>query len=189
MKRDSNSIEFNVEDRVSIRLYDNHIYLLSGDIDQTSIDGCIKWILSENLSSGKHTLTLYINSMGGDLYYAFALIDVMKMSKRSIRVVGIGAVMSAAFLIFAAGTKGMRSSTRNTSFMCHQYSDTFTGKHHDLKVTMKEGDRYNNQMIELLKEATGHPVSKIKTKLLSATDVYLTPEQAMELGVVDQLLP
>jgi len=131
---------------------------------------------------------LYINSTGGDLYSAFALIDVMRNSYHPIRVIGIGAVMSAAFMIFAAGTSGERYAGKNTSFMCHQYSDNLTGKHHDLKASMKDGEIMNVKMVQLLKDATGLAPSKIKAKLLPASDVYLTAEEVLELGIADHIL-
>jgi ATP-dependent Clp protease protease subunit len=186
LRKPNDSIEFNAEDRVNLKLLEHHVHILSGEIDQDNVDECIKWILFENIDrSSKKTLTLYINSTGGDLYYAFALIDVMKHSFHPIRTVGIGAVMSAAFLIFACGTKGERYASRNASFMSHQYTDTFTGKHHDLVATMKEGEMHNAKMVEVLKEATGLTPSKIKSKLLSASDVYLSAQEVIEYGIAD----
>lgn len=181
--------EFTADDRVDLILLQNNTFMLSGEIDQDNVDNCIRWILSENFDrSQRKTLTLYINSTGGDLYCAFALIDVMKGSFHSIRTIGIGAVMSAAFLIFASGQKGQRYAAKNTSFMSHQYSETFTGKHHDLKATMKEGENYNNKMVEVLKEATGLSTTRIKTKLLPASDVYMSAAEAIEFGVADLML-
>lgn len=181
--------EFNSEDRIGIKLLENSIHFLSGEIDEDNSLDCIKWIVYENLESRQDKLlTLYLNSTGGDLYSAFALIDVMKNSKYPIQVIGIGSVMSAAFLIFAAGTKGYRYAAKNTSFMCHQYSDNISGKHHDLKATMKEGEIYNQRMVDLLKESTGLAPSKIRSKLLPASDVYLTAEEVVELGVADHIL-
>jgi len=91
---------------------------LYGEISEDNISECIKWIVYENLDTSKQKiLTLYINSTGGNLYDAFALIDVMRSSTHQIRTIGIGAVMSAAFLIFAAGHQGERYAARNTSYI------------------------------------------------------------------------
>jgi len=110
--------DFNAEDRIDIELLGNSIHFLVGEINEDTIKSAIKWIVYENLESKEKTLTLYVNSTGGDLYQAFALIDVMRSSNHTIRTVGIGAVMSAAFLIFASGDQGERYAARNTSFMC-----------------------------------------------------------------------
>jgi len=181
--------EFNADDRIGLRLLENSVHFLVGEIDEDNIYAAVEWIVYENLDTKEERLlTLYVNSTGGDLYQAFALIDTMRNSQHPIRVIGIGAVMSAAFLIFAAGTKGERYATRNCSFMCHQYTETFTGKHHDLKATMKEGENYNTKMVDVLKEATGMTPAKIRSKLLPASDVYLSAQEVVDLGIADHII-
>lgn len=181
--------EFNAEDRINLRLLENSVYYLTGEISEDTITPVIRWIMYENLEikDGKN-LTLYINSTGGDLYQAFALIDVIKQSRHVLSTVALGACMSAAFLIFASGSKGQRFASKNTSFMCHQFSESMDDKYHDLKATMKENDLCNQRMIDILKEATGLTPSKIKAKLLPASDVYLTSEEAINLGIADKLM-
>lgn len=181
--------EFNAGDRIDLSLLENSTFFLNGEIDEDLVGSCIRWILYENFNfKDNKILTIYINSTGGDLYCAFALIDVMHHSQIPIRTIGIGSVMSAAFLVFAAGAKGERWTGKNTSFMSHQYHDTLTGKHHDLKATMRDGEICNQKMVDILREATGLPPSKIRSKLLPASDVYLTAEEVIDLGVADQLL-
>lgn len=180
--------EFNAEDRIGLRLLENSIHFLTGEIDESIITPCIKWITYENLDPKHKILTLYINSTGGDLYEAFALIDVMRTSKHPIRTVAIGSVMSAAFLIFAAGTKGERLITKNVSLMCHQFSESAEGKYHDIKATMKENELCNQKMVDVLKTATGLTTTVIKKKLLPASDVYLSAQEAIDLGVADRLI-
>lgn len=181
--------DFNADDRIEVKLLESNTHFLNGEIDEDNIIECIKWITYENLDRKESkTLILYINSTGGDLYSAFALIDVMRNSHHPIRVIGVGAVMSAAFMIFAAGTKGERYAGKNASFMCHQYSDNLTGKHHDLKATMKDGELMNEKMVQILREATGLAPSVIKKKLLPASDVYLTADEVLELEIADHIL-
>ncbi len=181
--------EFNAEDRIDLKLLENSTYLLNGEIDEDSVGDAVKWLIYENLDVSKEKiLTLYINSTGGDLYQAFGLIDVMQASPHVIRCVGIGAVMSAAFLIFASGDKGQRYAAKNTSFMCHQFSSGVEAKYHDIKAEMKENEALNLRMVDILREATGLAPSVVKKKLLPASDVYLTAEEAVELGIADTIL-
>lgn len=181
--------DFNAGDRISAKLFEHSIHFLTGEICEENIEECIRWIVYENLDQRQvKTLTLYINSEGGDLYQAFALIDVMRTSTHPIRTIGMGNVMSAAFLIFASGERGQRYLAMNTGVMCHQYSDDHTGKHHDIKAQMKEGENCNLRMLNILTTATQLPASKVKTKLLPASDVYLTAEEALDLCVADHLL-
>jgi ATP-dependent Clp protease protease subunit len=181
--------DFNSSDRLDLTLLENSIYFLTGEINEDNVLGCIKWIIFENIDvREKKKLTLYINSTGGDLYQAFALIDVMKKSHHPIAVIGLGSVMSSALLIFSAGTQGQRYASRNCSFMSHQYHDTVIGKYHEHKSSMKEGDRCINRMIEILEEATGLTRAKIRSKLLSASDTYFDADQIVELGIADHIL-
>ena len=180
--------EFNASDRVDLKLLENSVHFLSGEITDENINDCIKWIVYENFDTREKTLTLYINSTGGDLYSALALVDVMKSSAHPIRTITIGSAMSAAFLIAVSGTQGERYAGKNASFMCHQFTENTEGKYHDLKATMKGNEISNDMMVAVLKEATGLAPSVIKKKLLPASDVYLTPQEAIDLGVADHLL-
>ncbi len=181
--------DFIAEDRIDLKLLENSTHFLNGEIDEDSVGAAVKWLIYENLDTSKEKiLTLYINSTGGDLYQAFGLIDIMQASPHVIRTIGIGAVMSAAFLIFASGDHGQRLAAKNTSFMCHQFSEGIDAKYHDIKATMKENDLCNERMILLLKEATGLAPSVIKKKLLPASDVYLTAEEVVDLGIADSIL-
>lgn len=181
--------EFDADQRIDLRLLENSVHYLNGEIDEDSVGAVVKWILYENLDVNKtKVLTLYINSTGGDLYQAFALIDTMRSSPHVIRTVAIGSCMSAAFLIFACGDKKERYASKHTSFMCHQFTESMDSKYHDLKATMKENDLCNQRMIDILKEATGLVPSKIKAKLLPASDVYLSAEEVVDYGVADQVV-
>ena len=177
-------------EKIGLGLLNSHVHFLTGEIEEENIEHAIKWIVYENLICGNSpkTLTMYINSNGGDLNSAFALIDVMKQSKCPIRVIGLGSICSAAFMIFSSGTKGERYIANNTSIMCHQYSDGMEGKHHDIKSRFKELELTNTRMIEVLKENTGLETRTIKSKLLCPTDVWLTAEELIELGIADNFL-
>ena len=180
--------EFNASDRIGIKLLENSVHFLTGEITEENVNECIKWLIYENLEAKEKVLTLYVNSSGGDLYQAFALIDIMRNSKHVVRTVGIGSVMSAAFLIFTSGDQGERHIAANTGIMCHQFSGGADAKFHDLKAEMKENEMLNKKMVEILKNATGLAPSRIKTKLLPASDVYLTAQEAIELGIADHLI-
>ena len=174
---------------VNLGLLSASFHYLGNDIDEDSVSEAIRWIVYENLKpEPEKTLTLMINSVGGDLSQAFALIDIMKNSKHPIRTIGVGSVISAAFLIFASGTRGERFIARNTSIMCHQYSSSSEGKHHDIKAYSKEMEFTNKRMINILKEATDLDLKTIRSKLLPPTDVWMTPADLITFGIADNYL-
>ena len=71
--------------------------------------------------------------------------------------------------------------------MCHQFTDSMDDKYHNIKAAMKETEPLNKRMIDVLTEATGLAPSRVKSKLLPASDVYLTPDELIELGVADHI--
>ena len=176
---------------VDLTLLHNSINFLTGEINEESVTNIIKWIVYENTISqdSNKPLTLYINSMGGDLYEAFALIDTMTGSARPIRTIALGSIMSSGFLIFISGRKGQRYITQNCGIMCHQFSDSNEGtKYHDIKASVKEADYCNERMLNIIKNASGMNNTIIKKKLLNSSDVYLKPQELFEMGLVDKIL-
>jgi ATP-dependent Clp protease protease subunit len=178
-----------VDESVRSALLDNSIHYFSGEIEEDNIAEAIRWVIFENLKGEDETkpLVLYINSIGGDLAEAQALIAVMRKSKRPICTIGVGSVCSAAFMVFAAGTKGLRFISDTASIMCHQFSGGFEGKYHDLKSMFKENELMNDRMVKLLQEFTGLEPKKIKSKLLPPSDVWFTADEVIELGVADHI--
>ena len=176
-----------VEDKIDNGFLENHVHFINGDINEDSVGKAIRWIVYENLKS-EEPLTLYINSDGGNLPDAFALVDVMRMSKSTVRTIGIGSICSSAFLIFAAGAKGHRFIGQNTTIMCHQFTDSSVGKFHDLKTKLKENQRINDRMVSLLVDCSELSEKEVKTKLLPPSDVWLSADELVELGIADSIL-
>ena len=176
-------------DKIQLKFLQNNTHYLSGDIAEDNIKDAIQWIMYENMCDDEKDkeLKLYINSLGGELYQAFALIDFMKTSKYPIVTIATGSIMSAAFLIFASGTKGKRYVSPNTGIMCHQFSDFMESKFHDIKAAMKEAEYCNERMMNILRDASGLESRVIKSKLLGPSDAYFTPQELIELNIADHI--
>lgn len=179
------------EERIELKFLDNHTHFLTGDIEEENIKKVIQWITYENMIGGKNedkVLTLYINSYGGDLYQAFGLIDIMRISRFPVSTIAVGSIMSAAFMIFVSGTHGMRYLTPNAGIMCHQFSDSAEGKFHDLKSQAKENELCNSRMLQILNDASGLPERTIKSKLLGPTDTWLNTDEMLNFKLADHIL-
>ena len=175
------------QDEIDWNLHNSGSFFLTGEIDDISTGEVVKWIMSENISK-KHTeLRLFINSCGGDLYSAFGLIDIMKASKIPIHTIGVGSLMSAAFLIFMTGHKGGRLLTRNTTVMSHQFSTYYEGKEHDVKASEKETRTVKQRMLDIIKESCSMDERAVKRKLLPPSDVWLSAQECIDLGVADAI--
>jgi len=180
---------YSAEERAEVSLYDNDVHYLNGEITEDNVSKAIKWILSANLQKKpKRKLTLYINTVGGDLYESFALIDVMKNSYHSISTIGIGAVMSAGFLIFASGKQGERYIGKNTGILNHQHSDTMESKMHDMKAQMKENNNCEQRCMQILRDATGYSLVDVRKKFNNPSDQYFTAKQLVDLKIADHIL-
>lgn len=188
LKMEKSDNVVNIDESIDSGFLKNHIHFLSGFINEENINKAIRWIIFENTKTDDFNLTLYINSDGGNLPDAFALIDVMRMSKKPVRTIGIGSICSSAFLIFASGVKGHRMIGRNSTIMCHQFSDSAEGKYHDLQTRIKENKRMNERMVNLLTEVSDLDSKTVKSKLLTPSDVWLSPEELMVLGIADSIL-
>ena len=165
------------------------IYTFMGEVDSDSMLPIIEWILHENyiVKKKKKELILMICSRGGDMEEAFALIDVMRSSTIPIKTVGLGQIASCGLLIFLAGTKNRRVLTPNTSILSHQYSWGSDGKHHELFAITKEFGLAQQRMINHYQETTGLDEDTIKARLLPANDVWLSANEALELGICDHI--
>jgi len=170
-------------------LQDNGMYVFMGEVDNESVQPIIEWILHENyvVKKKKKELLLMICSEGGDMSAAFALIDVMFSSKIFIKTVGLGQIASAGLLIFLAGSPGRRTLTPNTSIMSHQYSWGSDGKHHELFATIKEFELTQKRMVAHYVSCTGLGEDEIKQHLLPPHDVYLSSDDALRLGICDNV--
>jgi ATP-dependent Clp protease protease subunit len=176
-------------DHIDQVLLKNNVHFLVGDITESNVTDTIKWILYHNLeyTKGQKLLTLYINSTGGSLPDAFALISMMQKSNHNIRTIGLGSVISSAFLIFAAGDPGERYISKNTSCMIHQYSHELSGKYHDLSAAKKESELIHDRMVNVLTQFTSLDAETVKSTFLTASDVWLTAEEMLHYGVADYI--
>ena len=164
------------------------IFLLMDEISDSTCKDVIQFIISKNLVKPyPKYLQLIINSGGGDLQAAFALIDTMKGSAIPVYTVGLGCVASAAVLIFIAGVKGKRVLTPNTSILSHQYSWGTYGKEHELFSTVKEYELTTKRMINHYKKCTGLTEKKIREHLLPPQDIWLSATEAKKLGLCDSI--
>lgn len=164
------------------------VHLLFDEVNQEAAKEVCTWIINANFAKEPPTiLNLIINSPGGDLNSAYAIIDLMQSSQIPIRTIGLGQIQSAGIMIFMAGTKGERVLTPNTSIMSHQYSWGVEGKHNELVAIRKEFDLTYERMMNHYKTHTSLSEAKIKKYLLPSEDVYLTAKEALKLGICDKV--
>lgn len=170
-------------------LDEHHYYLFTQEFDNASTGSLISFILQRNLMQDRpKQIKLIINSPGGDVVSAFALIDTIKGSKVPIHTYGLGQIASCGLLTFIAGTKGHRYISENTQVMSHQYTWGSYGKEHELFATVKEFNNVSERILNHYKKCTGLNEKKIKEILLPSQDVYLTAKEAVKYGIADKIV-
>jgi len=168
---------------------DHHYYIFSSDFDNGSTSDAMRFIISRNLMMKKpNHIKLIINSPGGSVPSAFALIDTMKGSKVPVHTFGLGEISSCGLLTFIAGEKGKRYITRNTSILSHQFFWGTIGKEHELMASVKEFNNTSKRIVEHYKRCTGQTEAIIKKVLLPPEDVWLTPKEAVKYGLADEIV-
>lgn len=128
-----------------------------------------------------------ISTPGGSADDMFAIYDVMRVCKEKCDIVtyGLGKVMSAGVLLLAAGTKGKRKIGKNCRVMIHSVIGGSAGSFHNLQNEMSEIKHIQSSYIKALSEETNMTETKLKRMLNKKINIYLSAEEAVELGIAD----
>ena len=131
-------------------------------------------------------ISLYINSPGGAIYSGFAIYDTMKLIKPDVSTICVGLAASFGTVLLAAGTKGKRYSLPNATIHMHQAMGGVEGQATDIEIAAKEILRLQESIRAILSQHTGQPLDKIAHD--TDRDFWLSPEQAVEYGLIDEIL-
>ena len=135
-------------------------------------------------------INFYISTYGGNADDMFALYDMMNVTKKkcAIATIGLGKVMSAGGLLLAAGSKGMRRIGQQCRIMIHSVAAGNMGDLHSLQNEMDAIKNLQDEYIDALVENTKMSRKQIKKLLDRKVNVYLSPEEAVEYGIVDEII-
>lgn len=128
-----------------------------------------------------------ISTPGGSADDMFAMYDVMRVVKEKCDIItyGLGKVMSAGVLLLAAGTKGKRKIGKNCRVMIHSVIAGSAGSFHNLQNEMSEIKHMQSAYIKALADETNMTEAKLKRMLNKKVNIYLSAEEAVELGIAD----
>ena len=133
---------------------------------------------------------ILISTWGGVALDSFAIYDAMRMTKEKCEVhtLGLGKVMSAGVLLLAAGTKGRRRVGANCRIMLHGVMGASHGAIHNLENEMEEIKWVQQQFVRALVDETDMTEKYLKRLLAKKIDVYFTAEEAVDLGIADEIV-
>ena len=174
------------KDEVSQKFLNTRQILVSGEIDEDLAHAVIgKILLLEALSPTK-PIYVYVDSPGGDVYSGFAILDMLRFVKPSVKTIGAGLVASAASLVLLGAKKQNRFALPNSQYLIHQPLSEMRGVATDLEIHAKEIERIRGRINAIIAEETGRTQDDVA--LDTERDYWLNASEALEYGLVSKVL-
>lgn len=172
-------------DIYSLMLKERIIYLGTG-IDSDVSNTIVAQLLWLEREEPDRDITLYVNSPGGEIYSGLAIIDTMELIRADVATIAVGITASMGTAILAAGEKGKRFALPSATIHMHQALGGAQGQSSDVQIQARELNRLNDHMRTFLAERTGKTFEQVSEDF--DRDHYMTAEQAVEYGLVDEIL-
>jgi ATP-dependent Clp protease, protease subunit len=131
-------------------------------------------------------ISLYINSPGGVISSGLAIYDTMQLIRPEVSTICLGMAASMATVLLSGGARGKRYCLPNSTVHMHQPMGGAQGQAADIEIAAREIIRLQDKIRIILSENTGQAYDKIARD--TDRDYYLTSEQAVEYGLVDEIL-
>jgi ATP-dependent Clp protease, protease subunit len=167
-------------------LLSERIIFLGTPIDDIVANNIVAQLLYLSREDPDKDIQMYINSPGGVIYAGMAIYDTMQMIPNRISTVSVGFTASFGTVLLAAGTKGHRYALTNSTIHIHQPLGGAEGQASDIEIKAREILRLKTKLTDVLAFHTGQPAEVIKHD--TERDFYMDAKQAVEYGLVDQVL-
>jgi len=167
-------------------LLENRILFMVGEIDYAMATEVIMKLLHLDNTKPGIEISLYINSPGGSVDDTMAIYDTLRFIGSPVATYCIGRAQSGAGIILAAGTKGKRFALPHSKVMLHQPWGGITGQAADIKIQTEEINRAKKMINDVLAKHTGLSPEQIARE--TERDKYMTAQQALEYGLIDEVL-
>jgi ATP-dependent Clp protease protease subunit len=168
------------------RLLRDRIVFLGTQVDEQSANLVIAQMLFLEGEDPDKPINLYINSPGGDMTAYFAIHDTMQFLHAPVSTMCVGQAASAAAVLRAAGTPGMRFTLPNARVLIHQPHGGAQGQSTDIEIQVREMVEMRERMVDVLVQSTGQTRERIVADI--DRDHILRGEDAVAYGLVDEVL-
>ena len=162
------------------------IVFLNTPINDRVANTIIAQLLFLEREDADRDINLYISSPGGVIRSGLAIYDTMQLINPDVATICLGMAASMGSFILAGGAKGKRYSLPNSTIHTHQAMGGAQGQASDIEIAAREIIRLERQLNTILAENTGQPYDKVAQD--SSRDFYLTAEDALEYGWIDEIL-
>src|SRR5512135_3348087 len=164
----------------------NRIVFLGTPIDDQIANLIVAQLLYLSSEDPEAPIQMYINSPGGIIYAGLAIYDTMQMIPNPISTVAVGVTASFGTVLLTAGAKGQRYALPHATIHMHQPLGGAQGQATDIEIAARQILRQKALLNEILAKSTGQPLEVIERD--TERDFYLDAYQAVEYGLVDQML-
>jgi ATP-dependent Clp protease protease subunit len=168
------------------RLLKERIIFLGTPIDDEIANLVVAELLHLESEEPDQDISIYINSPGGSVYAGLTVYDAMQFVKPDIQTTCVGVAMAMAALLLAGGTAGKRAALPNAKILIHQLSAGFEGQAADIEIHAREIINVKRRLEEILAKHTGQPLERVSKD--TERDYFMTPEEAREYGIIDQVI-
>jgi ATP-dependent Clp protease protease subunit len=168
------------------RLLKERVIFLVGPINDAVANVVVAQLLFLESENPDKDIHLYINSPGGSISAGMAIYDTMQFIKPNVSTLCIGMAASMGAFLLQAGAKGKRFALPNSTVMIHQPLGGFQGQATDIEIHAKYILSLRERLYALMSEHTGRSVEEIARD--SERDNFLTAKEALDYGLIDQVL-
>ncbi len=131
-------------------------------------------------------ISLYVHSPGGIINAGLAIYDTMQLIRPDVSTICVGLAASMGTVLLCAGAKGKRYALPNATVHMHQAFGGAQGQAADIEIAAREIMRMQDIIRGIIATHTGQPLDKIAHD--TDRDFYLNPQQAVEYGLIDEIL-
>jgi ATP-dependent Clp protease protease subunit len=167
-------------------LLKERIIILGSQINDQVANVIVAQLLFLEREDPDKDISLYINSPGGVISAGLAIYDTMQLIRPDVSTICVGMTASMGTVLLCAGAKGKRFALPNSTIHLHQAIGGAQGQATDIEIAAKEIMRLQETIRGILVNHTGQSHDKIAHD--TDRDFYLNSQQAVEYGIVDEIL-
>ena len=172
-------------DIYSLLLKERIVMLFTPIVDQVA-NVVIAQLLYLEREDPDKDISMYIQSPGGVISSGLAIYDTMQLIRPEVSTICVGMAASMATVLLGAGAKGKRYALPNATIHLHQAVGGAQGQAADIVIAAREIARQQDVLKDLIVKHTGQPLEKVTHD--TDRDFYLNAAQAVEYGIVDEVL-
>ena len=162
------------------------IVMLNMPINDQVANVIISQLLYLDREDPDKDISLYINSPGGSVTAGLGIYDTMQLIRPDVSTICLGLAASMATILLTAGAKGKRFALPHATIHMHQVLSGAQGQAADIVIAAKEVMRLDELIRSIIVKHTGQAMDKVQHD--TDRDFYLNANQAIEYGLIDQVL-